>query len=305
MTIRDVIIHTNHNTFAFPSSQILQTNPPPPDPFDLGNDLWIGRIDADAARIVLDLGEPNYYGTIKPPIQYAQLYSFVREKDALAVPYRWDEDSRLQACVAVSRLVQPTTVSLRYAARIRYNSDSSIADVSPANIRGVGIDTFSASPPQRDWLTEPDAIRLRDLLQKLYSSPLPDRASRALWYHEYAVRTYYVEIRWVLVATALEALVHVEKYQSTQQFKCRVSQLANELGVTGFGVLDAERAYTHRSTLAHGQKLEQLSGPDKQTYELMETTLRLAILKAVEDDKFAATLRDAEEIRKRWPVRPA
>lgn len=302
MSIHDVIIHTNHNTFGYPSSQILKANPLPPDPFNLGNDLWIGRIDADAARIVLDLGEPNYHGTPKPVIQYAQLYSFVREKDALAAPYRWDEDSRLQACVAVSRLIQPTTVSLRYAARIRYNSDSSIADVSPANIRAVGIDTFPASPPQRDWLTEPDAIRLRDLLQKLYSCPLPDRASRALWYHEYAVRTYYVEIRWVLVATALDALVHVEEYQSTRQFKCRVSQLATELGVSGMGLSEAERAYVHRSTLAHGQKLEQLSDPDKQLYESMETTLRMAILKAIDDDKFSGTLSDSEEIKKRWPL---
>lgn len=302
MIIRDVIIHTNHNTFGFPSSQILQTNPPPPDPFNLSDDLWIGRIDADAARIVLDLGEPNYYGTPKPVIQYAQLYSFVREKDALAVPYRWDEDSRLQMCVAVSRLIQPTTVSLRYTARLRYNSDSSIADVSPAAIQGIGIDTYWASPPKRDWLTEADGIRLRGLLKKLDSSPLPERASRALWYHEYAVRTYYVEIRWVLVATALEALVHVEKYQSTLQFKCRVSQLATELGVIGLGVADAERAYMHRSTLAHGQKLEQLSDPDRQLYESMETTLRLAILRAVEDDKFAGVLGDPEEIKKRWPL---
>lgn len=251
---------------------------------------------------MLDLGETSYYGTPKPVIQYAQLYSFVREKDAPAPPYQWDEDSRLQMCVAVSRLIQPTTVSLRYAARIRYNSDSSIADVSPADIRGVGFDTYWASQPERDWLTETDGIRLRGLLKKLDSSPLPERASRALWYHEYAVRTYYVEIRWVLVATALEALVHVEKYQSTQQFKVRVSQLANELGVTGLGLADAERAYMHRSTLAHGQKLEQLSDPDKRLYESMEKALRLAILKAIEDDKFAGVLSDPEEIKKRWPL---
>ena len=102
-SIHDVIVHTNHNTFAFPSSQILKANPPSPDPFPLGNDLWIGKIDAAAARIVLDLGEPNYYGIPKPVIQYAQLYSFVRDKDRLAAPYQWDEDARLQACVAVSR----------------------------------------------------------------------------------------------------------------------------------------------------------------------------------------------------------
>lgn len=301
LSVCDVVIHTNHNIFPLPN-KTLEANPLPPDPFQLGNDLWIGKIDAEAAKILLDLGEPSYHGTPKPVIQYAQLYSFVREKNALAVPYQWDEDSRLQACVAVSRLVQPTTVSLRYAARIRYNSDSSIADISPANIRGVGIDTFPSNPPQRDWLIEADAIRLRGLLQKLHSCPLPDRASRALWYHEYAVRTYYIEIRWVLIATGLEALVHVEQHGSTRQFKCRVSQLASELGVPGLGIAEAERAYVHRSTLAHGQHLGQLSSPDRQLYDSMEATLRLAIIRAIEDGKFASVLKDSEEIKKRWPI---
>jgi len=298
--IHDVIIHTNHNIFPLPN-ETLEANPLPPDPFELGNDLWIGKIDAEAAKTVLDLGEPNYYGTPKPVIQYAQLYSFVREKDRLAASYQWDEDVRLQWCVAISRLIQPTTVSLRYAARIRYNPDS-IADISPANIRGVGIDTYPASVPQRDWLTEADAVRLREALRRFNASPLPDRASRALWYHEYAVRTYYVEIRWVLVATALEAIVHVDQYHSTRQFKCRVSQLASELGVNALGLLQAERAYMHRSTLAHGQKLGQLSDTDRRLYESMGTTLRLAVLKAIEDDKFSAILRDPAEIKKRWPI---
>ncbi len=73
----------------------LRANPLPPDHFELGNDLWIGKIDADAAKIVLDLGEPNYYGTPKPVIQYTQLYSFVREKDRLAVPY---DGTKIHAC---------------------------------------------------------------------------------------------------------------------------------------------------------------------------------------------------------------
>jgi hypothetical protein len=66
-SIHDVIIHTNQNIFPLPN-MTLQANPLPPDHFELGNDLWIGKIDADAAKIVLDLGEPNYYGTPKPVI---------------------------------------------------------------------------------------------------------------------------------------------------------------------------------------------------------------------------------------------
>jgi hypothetical protein len=97
----------------------------------------------------------------------------------------------------------------------------------------------------------------------------------------------------VLVATGLEALVHVDEYGSTRQFKGRVSQLATELGVTGLGISEAKKAYERRSSLAHGQQLGQLSGPDRELYQSMETTLRLAILRAIEDDAFASpTLRE-------------
>jgi len=298
---RDVVLHTNQNIFPLPNV-VMEEDPPVSERFELSADLWIGRIDPNSATIVLDLGEPNYHGTPKPVTQFAQLYGFVRETQGPGIAYRWDEDSRLQLCVAVSRLVRPSSVSLRYAARIRYNSDASICDISPGNLRGVGIDTYLATIPKRDWLTEGDANRLRQCLETLDSNPLPDRASRALWYHEYAVRTYYVEIRWVLVATALEAIVHVDRDRSTQQFKCRVSQLANELGVTGLDISEAQRAYEHRCSLAHGQKLGQISEPDRKLYEAMESTLRLAILRAIEDEQFAALLTNEHEIRKRWPL---
>ena len=68
------------------------------------------------------------------------------------------------------------------------------------------------------------------------------------------------------------------------------------------GVLEAEQAYAHRCTVAHGQQLRQLSPADRQLYGAMETILRLAILRAFEDDKFAAILNDAHEIEKRWPI---
>lgn|GEM_PF-6319182 len=51
---RDVVVHTNHNIFPRPNT-VLEATPPVSEPFDLSNDLWIGRIEPDAARIVLDL----------------------------------------------------------------------------------------------------------------------------------------------------------------------------------------------------------------------------------------------------------
>lgn len=95
---------------------------------------------------------------------------------------------------------------------------------------------------------------------------------------------------------------NVDRYGSTKQFKNRVSQLATELGVTGLDSVEAGKAYSHRSTLAHGQGLAQLSPSDRQLYEAMETTLRLAILRAIDDPQFATILIDDDAIRKRWPI---
>jgi hypothetical protein len=61
---------------------------------------------------------------------------------------------------------------------------------------------------------------------------------------------------------------------------CNLIREVEEL-VTGLGISEAERAYIHRSALAHGQKLGQLSDADRKLYEAMETTLRVAVLKAI------------------------
>jgi hypothetical protein len=296
---RDVVVHTNVNIFSNPR---FKSEPPLPDRFQVGGDLWIGKIEPEACRIIFDLNEPSYHGTQKPIIQFAQLYSFVREVSGPANPYEWDKDGRLQNCVAISRLLVPTSVSFRYAGRIRYNTDGSVADISPADLRGVAVDTFLSAQPERDWLTEAEGGRLRALLARTDSRPLPSRANRALWYHEYAVRTYYVELRWVYVATALESLVHVSREFSGLQFRERVSQMAAELGVPNFGIGEAKQAYHLRSQLAHGQQLGGLAPADRQLYDSMEAVLRNALLRSIEDDDFADTLGDDQKIKKRWPI---
>jgi hypothetical protein len=299
MYVRDVVVHTNSNTFSNPR---FQSEPPLPDHFPVGTDLWIRRIEGEAAKIIFDLSEPSFHGTPKPVIQYAQLYTFVKEMQGGTNPYEWDNDGKLQVCVAVSRLLTPTSVSLRYAARIRYNTDHSIADISPADIRGVPVDTFLSTTPERDWLTEADGMRLRTLLARMDSKPLPPRATRAFWYHDYAIRTYYVELRWVYVATALESLVHVSREFSGLQFRERVAQIAREVGVPSFGVDEAKQAYHLRSQLAHGQQLGGLAPADRQLYDSMEEVLRKALLRTIEDDLFADTLGEDQKIKKRWPV---
>lgn len=61
---------------------------------------------------------------------------------------------------------------------------------------------------------------------------LPRRVHNALWHHEYAARTYYLDYRWTLVCTGLEALLHTDTFASTFQFAARVPLLASEFGIT-------------------------------------------------------------------------
>lgn len=72
--INDVIIHTNLHTFAFPNSKRLVAHP-----LLLILSRWVmtsgsGKIEVDAAKMVLDLGEPNYYRTRKAVMRLRCLY---------------------------------------------------------------------------------------------------------------------------------------------------------------------------------------------------------------------------------------
>src|SRR5215471_9159990 len=56
--------------------------------------------------------------------------------------YFLDQDFRLLRCVSLSRLIRPTTVGFRYAARIRRNTERDSIEIAPAEIRGVSVDAY-------------------------------------------------------------------------------------------------------------------------------------------------------------------
>ena len=51
------------------------------------------------------------------------------------------------------------------------------------------------------------ALRIDANSETLNVPPFPQRVSRALWYYDYAQKTYYADLRWTMIATALEALI--------------------------------------------------------------------------------------------------
>ena len=162
--------------------------------------------------------------------------------------------------MAFSRLVHPTTLGFRYAARIRLDEQGQVLQAYPAEILGMGREAWLSPSQKRDWLTAEELNIVAELL-KVAPTSIPRRVSNALWYLDYASRTYYLDLRWTLVCTGLEALAHTDRNRSIGEFRSRIPQMAAELGIA-FSPDQGEQAYHLRSTLAHGESfLSGVGGP--------------------------------------------
>jgi hypothetical protein len=108
--------------------------------------------------------------------------------------------------------------------------DGTVGHAFPAWVRGVDPDSWPPEESQyRDWLIEEEMVEIKALFQSMTASTIPVRLSRALFYHEYAARTYYGEVRWVLVCTALESLLNTDQYHSGAQFRERLPRVASNV----------------------------------------------------------------------------
>ncbi len=302
MQYRDVVLHTNAGIFG--KEEEWKKSPPVQQRVELSEHIWMGRLEPDAAKAVMDTCEPRVFGTPPPIRQFAQLYSFVRELPGYADIYRWDHDHELTAIVTLSRLIHPTFVGFVYAARLGYEP-SGVKEIFPAQIIGISKEAFLSPSRTRDWLTDAEAHLLRELVPTL-KQELPRRVHNALWHHEYAARTYYLDHRWTLVCTGLEALVHTDRNRNTAQFTLRVPRLASVLGIN-ISEPDAVEAYDLRSRLAHGVSFVSTGnqGPPAsqlQLYDRLEDTLRTAVLRGMRDKSFGDIFRDDVQIRNRWPI---
>ena len=297
--------------FTSGAQHLLESSPPVEERIELGGGLWVGRLESNLAKALMDTCEPVPLGIPKPIRQYAHFYTFVRELDDKAGLNQWDSDLRLQRCVALSRLIHPTTVGLRYAARVLNDPQPDSLKIVPAEIRGISMDFFLSPAHKHDWLTREEAEDLRQLLaiaEPLKAPTFPSRISRALWYFDYAQRTYFLDLRWTLIATALEALVHTGKGNSSAHFKRRVPALAAEVGAHLLSQSEAGEAWEFRCRLSHGNAflsaISQVSTPeeeiDTRLYDKLEDTLRLTILKAFRDPAFASEFADDSRIDDRF-----
>lgn len=299
--IRDVVIHTNEGLAEAPP-ELLDSNPPITGRVQIADDMWVGMVDHALAEAIIDSCDAPGRFVSQPVREFGQLYAFVRETAGEDRDWKWDHDARLQTCIALSRIVHPTSVSFRYAVRLMLAADGTVETIVPGPVRGQGAEAYVSPGPCRNWLIDADLEGLKELLAQYAAALLPERVRRALWYHEFAARTYYADVRWTLVTTAIEALVHTDRNSSTRQFIKRASRLAGDLGVTAFAEQDAGDAYDLRSALAHGQGCADLEKAKLALYERMETLLRACLRRCIQDPNFAAAFATDDTIRSRWPV---
>jgi hypothetical protein len=108
---------------------------------DLSDQLWIGHLDAETAKTIMETCEPKALGLTPPVRQRAHLYAFVRELPSDSEILRWDTDHQLTAAIAISRLIRPTSIGFAHAARVGIESGV-VREVLPAEIRGISREAF-------------------------------------------------------------------------------------------------------------------------------------------------------------------
>jgi hypothetical protein len=269
--------------------------------FALTDDIWIERLNEQVAKNIQRACEPPNYNIAN--FDYDRhLYAFVRRVPAAEMS-NYAGMKELNAVIAFSRLINPTSTGDRYSAHV-YFYDAPDSPIFAIQYRGMPDVTLTPNS-RRDWLSVEDGETLRKLMPWL-SKELHRRVHRARWQHEYAMRSHYMDIRWPFVVAGLEALICVGDDEVARQFCERVQQLADECHVS-FSAGELRTAYKMRSKLVHAESF--LSGlgtilPENEhldLYERLESVLRKTVLHCLLDETFGDHFRDDAAVEARWP----
>lgn len=300
----------------------IRPGPPYPDPvsapqiaanapFALSNDIWIEKFDKEFAIHVHESCEPANH-RIDNHVWDRHLYAFVRrppENERLRLPgtvVRDDGIIPLFTVMALSRLVRPTTIGNRYCAKI-FPQPALDPMIQALLTSGANPDVWIGGQPQ-DWLSPEDGLELRQLMP--WASPeklMHARVHRALWNHEDAMRTYFLDFRFPIVVAGLDALTVVERTPGLKErFVRRVGQLATECGII-LSKEELEQAYKLRSEVAHGRSF--LCGLDgvlpqshhRPLYDKIESLLRAVVKRCLLDKEFSQSFADDNAVLKKYP----
>jgi hypothetical protein len=274
------------------------------EPLKLAEDIEVIPVDRSLAQLIFDSCDPPGHNKgfsidLRAPLYAIVRYNAPREESLR----RWDPDERLRMCLALSRLVRATSAALDYAVRIIGDLRGAMYEIVPGPVREFGSKACTPMP-NRDWLSPDELRELQRIVERFTADPLPpkSRLSQALWYNEYVARTYFVDIRWTLVVTALETLLSTDANQSTRHFTKRLPALADRVNAASISNREASRIWSLRSSLVHGAKHGGLGAADFVLYEKLEDVLRATLKKAVLDLSFRSIFLDAERIAAEFPI---
>ena len=292
-------------------------------PFELADRLWICRMPDELCDIVYRVCEPRDEPQERISRQYEQLYTI-----ALFIgPWppgiiaNWDDYGFLSKFQLLSQLAHPTSIGFRNTAALIFGPNGEFKQASPGPCRGIAEHAFTV-PNTRNWLSQSECDLVKTLFHLSDPDKLPDRVMRAHWNLQYAAYEYFLEVRMMLVASGLDALVHFRTkgkrtVRTDEQFTKRAVQLASELGIP-FTQIDAEAIWDHRSDVMCGRDLWEAlrhahsgfqipqtlrnNDPIVTQYLACEQILRSTVLKCLIDRSFAAKFVSDLSVGNAFPV---
>lgn len=301
--VYDVLVVTTSEAASF---EEFQAHPPAGDPpFDLGRGLSIKQLTPDLAELVMNACtfRGHYFFAER---QFGCRYAFVLEQPlSEAHTFRWDPGQVIRAALVLSRLVRDNAHSTEYAARVTEYENGKLR-VMPHD--GGESREVHRMLDERDWLDDNEARELADLLAAFWSpATLPRRLERALWASEHVAWERYLDVILPGLVAAIEGMLNTSKRQLTRQFGTRVAALAAELDVSDVSRTFCRRMYEARSQGAHGDDVD-LFKPEARRDEnvkrlaRLQTVLRTALRRGIEDPDFGTLFDSDETVRAHWPV---
>lgn len=279
--------------------------------YRITDEVWLANFDTDFAKDIMDACQQR--GKNFDPIrQYGAPYGFVRtEAPSAGNQLHFDSDARLFSCVALSRLVHPTSLGFQISARVLEweNGHRKIVPHAPDRFNAYAFVTDTDS----NWLVPSDVPDISRVASAYFRLKPPQRVLSAMLDFEMAARNYYVDVRWPLLVTGLEALIHVSdehdprnptRYAgSTRVFVDRLLAVGKADPALEVDEAELRTIYDSRSTLVHGQAFGQLDQRNKELYRTTENLLRRILKKSVLEPTFAATFNSDAAIGSAYPLR--
>jgi hypothetical protein len=312
-----VLLHsTNGNDCADPGAVECR------EPFALAERMWLCRLPDDLRDVVYKACEPPGEPYEFAHRQYGQLYSVALFMGPMlpGLITSWDGYGYFSKFVTYSQLVHPTSIGFGNTAVLTFSPEGEFFRATPGPCRGFTEQAFVV-PDMRNWLSQSECETIKHLFNTADLEKLSDRVSRANWSVQLAAYQYFFEVRSLLVAAGLDALVHARSTRkgpgTGAQFEERTVQLASELGIA-FSEGDAAAVWDHRSDVAHGRdpwaSLKDASGnmpqpptltksdPLVRRYLAAEQVLRSTILRCLTDPSFAKKFESDTTVETAYPV---